>query len=612
MTDHSSRLGKRVARPTKRNAALLSEPIKVRFWPPNKTNTLELVGLGGCCALAVALYVRILRCAFVYDDHFQVVENIQTQSWDYLPRLLTTDVWSQRGGQHVGVYYRPLFSLWLLLVHSIGGLTPWFWHLCSVLLHVVATYVVFRLSLLLFGSKEVALFAGILFAIHPIHVEAVSWISASEEILYTDFFVMSFLLFARGLASNAKRSPTFWPSLFLWLAALLSKETAVALLPIFPLWAFAIDKGEGDSKRRARKALRTTVPFLLAAGAYLIVRSIVLGSFGFGSGRHSWFSVLLTGLSLVPFYMGKLIYPTHLSPFYEHASLSALNSSVFLGGAILLVYIGVLFMALGQRREMVVAVVCLLTLPLIPVLAGLRIFRDGDLVHDRYLYLPSVAICLIVGAVLKFFWAKSKPIKIAVATAFAAICVASCWLSASQQAFYCNDESFFKRALAIGPKNSLVMTALGASYQREGKENLAIQEFERAHDTSSDDLDALYHLARALFESKRYVDAEPYLSQLVEDPRTTIGDRGIFSLSLAQTEIRLGKLPSADSVLQSMAPEYDTLKGYHQARAVLYEREGKFGDAKTEYLREYQVSGDRSSQRRASELQRAETQGTSR
>jgi hypothetical protein len=57
-----------------------------------------------------------------------------------------------------------------------------------------------------------------------------------------------------------------------------------------------------------------------------------------------------------------------------------------------------------------------------------------------------------------------------------------------------------------------------------------------------------------------------------------------------------------------MASEYDALKGYHQARAVLYEREGKFGDAKTEYLREYQVSGDRSSQRRASELQRAEGQ----
>ena len=97
------------------------------------------------CGLALAVYSRSLFCGFVRDDLPQIVNNPQVQSWEYLPRILTSHLWSQ-GARNHALFYRPLFSLWMLVVHTLGGLSPWFWHLSNILLHVACTYLVYRLS----------------------------------------------------------------------------------------------------------------------------------------------------------------------------------------------------------------------------------------------------------------------------------------------------------------------------------------------------------------------------------------------------------------------------------------------------------------------------------
>lgn len=512
-------------------------------------NRSTIVGICGACSFAILVFLPTLQLGFVYDDHSQIIGNSQVQSWAYLRQLLVSEVWSQRGSEYLGFYYRPLFSLWLLAVHSIGGLTPWFWHFSSLILHVITTYVVFRLSLESLRSTEAAFVTASLFAIHPIHVEAVSWISASDEILFSLFFLTSFVLFARSLRSGANNTYTFWASVALWVGALLSKETAVALLPIFPAWAFVSQDGPIILRKRVFQSARTSASFIIAAMGYFFVRALVLHRSGLETGQHSWPQVAFTGLSLVPFYLGKLIYPVNLSPFYTNPLLSSPNLMVWLGGGLLVVGGAVLIWAIAQRKQLAIVSIGLITLPLIPVLVGVRIFRDGDMAHDRYLYLPSVAVCLITGALFKYFWAMSKPIRAATVASFAIVSVLFWWSNFFQQDFFRNDEGFFNRALVVGPTNSLVMTFLGDAYLREGKDDLAFQEFRQARDISPNDFEVLYHLARGLFETKRYAEAEPVLTQLVEDPHTPISRHGLLSLSLAQTEINLGKLASADSRL---------------------------------------------------------------
>ena len=137
------------------------------------------------CAIAFVIYIPSLFSEFVRDDHRQIVENPQIQSWDYLPRLFSTHLWSQAGSERAVHFYRPLFSLWMLVVNTIGGLSPAWWHFSSIFLHAVTTFVVYKLCESLLRSRVAALCAASLFAVHPIHVDAVSWVSASNEILFT-------------------------------------------------------------------------------------------------------------------------------------------------------------------------------------------------------------------------------------------------------------------------------------------------------------------------------------------------------------------------------------------------------------------------------------------
>jgi hypothetical protein len=77
------------------------------------------------CLAAILVYLRSLGYGFIFDDRRQVVLNQQIQSWDYLPRLLTTHVWSQKAAETLIPQYRPLFSVWLLMIYSFAGAKEW-------------------------------------------------------------------------------------------------------------------------------------------------------------------------------------------------------------------------------------------------------------------------------------------------------------------------------------------------------------------------------------------------------------------------------------------------------------------------------------------------------
>ncbi len=147
-----------------------SKADRLRSTPPRQTwrtrlhqSSVPLV----VCGLALAVYSRSLFCGFIRDDLPQIVNNPEVQSWQYLPQILTSHLWSHMAGYHAH-FYRPLFSLWMLVIHTLGGLSPWFWHLSSILLHVGCTYLVYRLSKRLMGSAIGAGLAAALFAVHPI------------------------------------------------------------------------------------------------------------------------------------------------------------------------------------------------------------------------------------------------------------------------------------------------------------------------------------------------------------------------------------------------------------------------------------------------------------
>jgi 4-amino-4-deoxy-L-arabinose transferase-like glycosyltransferase len=146
--------------------------------------------------LAVLPYANTLLGSFVYDDHFQIVENPYVHSFKYLPQIFRTTVWSFQGAQGVTNYYRPLMMFEYLLLYHLAGPVPFTFHLANLVLHALIVGLVFVILRRLSGDR-VALVAAGLFALHPIHTESVAWIAAVTDLQLALLYLLTFLLYLR-------------------------------------------------------------------------------------------------------------------------------------------------------------------------------------------------------------------------------------------------------------------------------------------------------------------------------------------------------------------------------------------------------------------------------
>src|SRR5262245_26511232 len=129
--------------------------------------------------LSFVVYANGLSGEFVWDDQVQLFRNTNIRTVENIPRAFTTSLWSFMYSQDPTAnnrvfdrYYRPIQTVIYILVHQIGGLSPFPYHLANVVLHCAATVLVYFLLLQLGLDSFISLMAGALFAVHPIHTEA--------------------------------------------------------------------------------------------------------------------------------------------------------------------------------------------------------------------------------------------------------------------------------------------------------------------------------------------------------------------------------------------------------------------------------------------------------
>lgn len=545
------------------------------------------------CILALGIYIPSLFNGFIRDDHVQIVNNPQVQSWGYLFRLLTTHLWSEAEIASDQVFfYRPLFSIWMLLVNTVGGLSPWVWHLSNILLHVAVTYLVFAVCRRLLKSDIAASLAAAVFAVDPIHVDAVSWVSASNEILFVIFFLGSVLLLLAPDAASGQpaRSRLLW-SVVLYAAALFTKETAVAILPILILLAlFKLEEKEWRSNTRT--ALKVGSWYLAATFFYFAVRFAVLGRVGVESGRNSWQQTIYSIPSVALFYLNKLILPIGLSGCYMNPLISAPTLAMWLAIAGILSGV-ILFVWLAVRYDLTIGIAgALIVLPILPVLAGIRIYPQGDITHDRYLYLPSVGLCILIGLLVRRLGATVGFGRTALMAFGAVLMVTFSYLTVTQQKYYKDDFVYYQRALDLYPANGMVLGYLGNLNMDRGRSALAMEEFRRAHEVSPDNPTVTLFLAHGLFDEHKYAEVEALLSPLLQEPSLSPFRKATALLTLANVEIATGKLDYGEQLLQQVEAMYPNFPEDHWAHGVLLQKEGRVREARAEYLKEFEITGD--------------------
>jgi Flp pilus assembly protein TadD len=307
---------------------------------------------------------------------------------------------------------------------------------------------------------------------------------------------------------------------------------------------------------------------------------------------------------VVAFYLKKLLFPTHLSGFYVNPIISSPTLGMWVtAGAILIAAALLTWVALRYSRVIGIGA-SIMVFPLLPALLAIRIYDQGDMTHDRYLYLPSVGVCLLFGVLAKWLWTYPNPVKVIFLTTSAALLVVFALLTIRQQRFYKNDEAFCRRAIDLDPTNVFVIDSFGAIHLQNGETERAIKEFRTAFELAPNDANAIYSLAHGLFETHQYSEAEPLLRQVSKSPELESKRKAIL-LALANTKISLGNLSSAIEVLEELQGLDARFPALHRTLGIVFQRQGRITEAQVEYHKEFQISGDMQAEWQAIALKQA-------
>jgi protein O-mannosyl-transferase len=352
--------------------------------------------------IAMATYATSLRGGFVYDDVPQILENPFVLN----PRLgwqaFTGSVWAFQGASFPANFYRPLHIFSHSLLYHLGGPNPGLFHLLNVLLYAATVILVHQVGRKLLRNEVAAVIGALLWCTHPLHVEAVAWISALPELGSGILYLLAFLVFLRAEEGVKGSLASHCAAAVLFFLALLFKEMAISFpLLLITYWFFisASPLGSGESTIESetagtgwRERAVSWLPYSAALAVYLLLRRLALGYVS--NTLRLWkpsASVVEAAVGLLGEHARNFFWPLHLSAFRTFDLGSSLRSPwPWFSLAALVVA------SLARKRPGFLLAWWGITL--IPCMDVRQL--SLPLVADRYSYLPSVGLCLAIAFVL--------------------------------------------------------------------------------------------------------------------------------------------------------------------------------------------------------------------
>jgi len=355
----------------------------------SKTNLFAVL----CILAAVfAAYHNALSNGLVHDDINLVVKNQLITSWSHLPDIFTSAYWEPLG--ITGGLYRPVTILSYMLEYSIAGHNPLLYHLDNILLHYLCTVLVFLIVSRVTGKFAGGLIGSLLFAVHPVHAEAVAWVSGRSDLLASFFTLAALYTFIRTSRHR------LWPFLspLLLLVGLMSKETALVLPVLVLCYLLLFERDARGSNLRG--VVSSLFPFALVLCIYMAVRFAVLGAeFSpqdtgqvLGDTKGFWRALVMIRVFLE--YLRLSAFPTDMQ---VHYMLRPPESIISAAGLLFILIAGALTALspwLARNRPVYYFFILWFPITLLPVS---NIIPIGILMSDRAMYMPSVSICAVGG-----------------------------------------------------------------------------------------------------------------------------------------------------------------------------------------------------------------------
>jgi hypothetical protein len=517
-----------------------------------------LVGL-----VALAGSITGLRDGFPYDDTYIVEHNRQVHTLAHPARFFTDPYWPPlyRGGNTL---YRPLTSIGFAGQWVAGAGTPLTFHLVSVALYLLASLAVLGLAAELLPLGP-ATMAAILFAAHPVHVEAVAGVVGQSELWVGLFAAAGAWAYVRGRNAIGLIPSARYTIYGCYAGACLAKENGVMLLGLLVGAELLLSPAPGNWRVRLASLRETWAILLGIAATFLLARTTVIGSFaGDWPNRLIAHADLpqrfLTMLPVVTQWLRLLLWPARLQIDYGPRELmpaDGFGPAQALGLLLLGTLVGVT--AWAWRRRPVIAFGLLWTgIALFPV--SNLLLKSGVVLAERTLFLPSIGAMLALAAGAAMLGEGHPQVsRVLVLGGLAAIGL-GVTRSALRQRDWKNDILLFTRMTLDAPGNYRGHALLGRHLFAQGHRQEGIQQMLIALDLYADD-DAIWSDTADLYRRMGRCDkAMPLYRRAIALDHAQPNVRG----SMASCLMRLGRFAAARQELQSL-----TADGYIQFQFML-------------------------------------------
>jgi tetratricopeptide (TPR) repeat protein len=414
-------------------------------------------------AVALAAFAHTLAYRFVFDDEGQILRNPWLRNWSQLGSIFTTDVWRFNNPGGITNYYRPLHMVLYMAGYALFGLSSTGYHALNLGLHALCTVLVAAVGMRVTGSRWIAAAGGLVFALHPIHVESVTWIAAVTDPLCAAFYFGALYLHLRDSEEGRPFGARTLPGPILFLLALLSKEMAFT----FPLVAAWSDLALGRKLRVGRYAAYAGV-FAL----YSVLRVHALGTFMVRQIAIDLTPLprVLSTLEIAGKYLIEMFVPYDIRPYYVFEPTRTLLSGTLAASvAALAVLASVAWWQRHRRDLLFLAGYSILTLaPLLSLSYGWE-----SLFQVRYAYIPSLGAALLAAwgahALLEALRRRYALPERAPAVALGALVALACGIGIARTTWMWSDNAtFFTEAIRRSPTSMLMANMLGRHYLAQG------------------------------------------------------------------------------------------------------------------------------------------------
>jgi tetratricopeptide (TPR) repeat protein len=467
--------------------------------------------------------------------------------------------------------------LFAAIFHLLGPAPGWF-HLVAATMHVLATYLVYRLARETAGDQTLAAIAAGIFGLHPTKVETAAWISGLSDSLSLVFFLLSMIAYfqSRKSQGNRQRRHVIASVSFLCLA-LFSKEAAIFAPALIAIYEFEI--AEPGFRNRCLAVVRSVWPFatvtLFAFGARVL---LVHTHTGHLLNEIALIPTLLTAPRAILWYLEKQLWPLGLSVQYPIILVRSFSLSQFLLPLFVLIGTGTAAVIAVHKSATGIFFQSWFVLMLAPVI----LYHPNLQEHDRYIYFASVATS--IGLAWLIVQLKRFGISVLAASIFALFAFMAA-LTCNYESYWDNDVKLFTRGVNIAPDNPNAVEYLASHYIDTHQHDKAEALARRLMDGSDQRGEGWYVLGTVLCAEERYEECRDAMQRAVE---LTHGKSLIRNLGLANADLKLGNNQEAALIYEEELKKYPDVAYFHGKLAVALKAIGKVDEAAREtYLQQH-------------------------